>query len=351
MDCVRVDADARRVEMRHAPSEVVHVAALLLATEPSRRRSTHEPEQRQVAQPHPQEVEGQAGLDAQIRLPVVCAARIASTSIDQAFRLRVDLADLRDEADAGRPYSLVTLERWADENLTAAYVAFRKELGPLLLSLPLILRGRGRVFAAIRSHLASAPAIALRPMLEVTAALAVDLRQEFYPEFGALLACLVQLLRPTEVEQLEDVFSTLCYLFKYLLRQLLADLPAAFAAYRPLLAHATAHVREFAAESFAYLLRRLPAHALPRALRAAVLSHVGAGSAGARRGDRAPPLPRGARRRRAPALADARPPPRAPPRGAAGSVRPRRRARRRAARCALRGGGAHGRTHAPRPRR
>ena len=142
------------------------------------------------------------------------AQRVASTSIDQAFRLRVDLADLRDEADAGRPYSLVTLERWADENLTAAYVAFRKELGPLLLSLPLILRGRGRVFAAIRSHLASAPAIALRPMLEVTAALAVDLRQEFYPEFGALLACLVQLLRPTEVEQLEDVFSTLCYLFK-----------------------------------------------------------------------------------------------------------------------------------------
>ena len=206
------------------------------------------------------------------------AQRVASTNIDQAFRLRVDLADLRDEADAGRPYSLVTLERWADENLTAAYVAFRKELGPLLLSLPLILRGRSRVFAAIRSHLASAPAIALRPMLEVTAALAVDLRQEFYPEFGALLACLVQLLRPTEVEQLEDVFSTLCYLFKYLLRQLLADLPAAFAAYRPLLAHATAHVREFAAESFAYLLRRLPAHALPRALRAAVLSHVGAGS-------------------------------------------------------------------------
>ena len=60
------------------------------------------------------------------------AQRVASTSIDQAFRLRVDLADLRDEADAGRPYSLVTLERWADENLTAAYVAFRKELGRVL---------------------------------------------------------------------------------------------------------------------------------------------------------------------------------------------------------------------------
>ena len=48
-------------------------------------------------------------------------------------------------------------------------------------------------------------------------------------------------------------------LFKYLLRQLLADLPAAFDAYRPLLAHERPHVREFAAESFSYLLRRTPA--------------------------------------------------------------------------------------------
>ena len=34
-----------------------------------------------------------------------------------------------------------------------------------------------------------------------------------------------------------------------------ADLPAAFDAYRPLLAHPKEHVRDFAAESFAYLLR------------------------------------------------------------------------------------------------
>ena len=186
-------------------------------------------------------------------------------------------------------------------------------------------------------------------MLEVTAALAVDLRQEFYPELARCSRASSSCCGRRRSSKLEDVFSTLCYLFKYLLRQLLADLLAAFAAYRPLLAHATAHVREFAAESFAYLLRRLPATRC-RARCAPPSSSRRRRQPGARRGDRAPPLPRGAGRRRAPALADARPPPR-PPRRAAGSVRPRRRARRRVARCALRGGGAHGRAHAPRPRR
>jgi hypothetical protein len=92
----------------------------------------------------------------------------------------------------------------------------------------------------------------------------------------ALLATLAALLSPSDVQLLEDVFSTLCYLFKYLLRQLLADLPAAFGAYRPLLAHERAHVRDFAAESFSFLLRRLTASKLPSAVAHAILPHVGA---------------------------------------------------------------------------
>ena len=64
-------------------------------------------------------------------------------------------------------------------------------------------------------------------MLEVTAALAADLRQEFYPEFEALLGTLAALLSPSDVEQLEDVFSTLCYLFKCAARVALAA-PAVF---------------------------------------------------------------------------------------------------------------------------
>ena len=73
--------------------------------------------------------------------------------------------------------------------------------------------------------------MSLKPILEVTAAIAADLRQEFYRRVSAATDHARAAARRCDVEMLEDVFSTLCYLFKYTLRQLLADLPGAFAAY------------------------------------------------------------------------------------------------------------------------
>jgi hypothetical protein len=207
------------------------------------------------------------------------AQRVASVNIDIHHSLTGDRADEREISGSaldGVPLASTTLERWVELNCTAQFAAFQKEVRPMLLSVPLMLHKRDELFSALRRHLAVASAIALKPMLEVTAAVAADLRQEFYSEFPPLLATLAGLLSPKDVEMLEDVFSTLCYLFKYLMRQLLADLPAAFDAYRPLLAHEKSHVREFAAESFAYLLRRLPASKLPIAFTQALLPHVGA---------------------------------------------------------------------------
>jgi U3 small nucleolar RNA-associated protein 20 len=207
------------------------------------------------------------------------AQRVAAANIDVFHRLTADQADERellggDITDA--PLAMSTMERWTELNCTGAFKAFNKELSPMLLSVPLMLHRRAELFSALNRHLAAAPSMALKPMLEVTSAIAADLRQEFYAEFPALLATLAALLSPSDVQLLEDVFSTLCYLFKYLLRQLLADLPAAFGAYRPLLAHERAHVRDFAAESFSFLLRRLTASKLPSAVAHAILPHVGA---------------------------------------------------------------------------
>ncbi|KAL3930141.1 MAG: hypothetical protein SGPRY_001667 [Prymnesium sp.] len=224
--------------------------------------------------------------------------RISSVNIDIFHRLSTDEADLTTSADV--PLSASTLDRWVDLNCTKHFNDFRRELGPMLLSLPLILHKRELIFEAVRRHLLAAPSIALKPMLEVTAALAADLRHEFYSEFKPLLSTLASLLVPSDVEQLEDVFSTLCYLFnvhsfsrrplqpslpspekgcphrlRYLLKQLLADLPAAFDCYRPLLAHDRPHVREFAAESFAYLLRRLATAQLPAAVGHIMSQHAG----------------------------------------------------------------------------
>ena len=213
------------------------------------------------------------------------AQRVALVDIDVHHRLTADdLSEWRrpevagDSADPSQPFVLTMLQRWEELNITAPFIAFKREMEPLCLSVPLILHRRSHVFETVRRHLAAAPAISLKPMLETLAALAVDLRQEFYPEWASTLETLASMLRPTELEQLEDVFSTLCYLFKYLLKQLLADLPGAFNSFSPILAHEREHIRDFAAESFSYLLRRTSPGALGVALGAALWPHVGENS-------------------------------------------------------------------------
>lgn len=212
-----------------------------------------------------------ASSDGQRYVFQTFAARVASVNLDEVHR-RSDLLDLRED---GTTYAASTLERWVELNSTAQFKEFRAQLAPLLLTVPLILHRRSQIFDVIRAHLAEAPVLAIRPMLEVTAALAVDLRQEFYPEFPALLSCMAALLKPSDLELLEAVFTTICLLFQYLLRQLLADLPTVLAWYRDLLSHPKPHVRDFAAESFAYLLRQTPLSSLPSTLRATVVPHAG----------------------------------------------------------------------------
>lgn len=217
------------------------------------------------------------------------AQRLAGADIDVHHRLTADdMAEWRarelGEAAEGdeRPFALQTLERWEELNQTRPFKQFRKEMQPLLLSVPLILRRQTAVFALLAAHLARAPADALKPMLEVAAALAVDLRQEYTPHFGPLLRSLSALLSgpaASDVSSLEDIFTTVAYLLKYLLKYLLAELPATFAHYTPLLSHPKPHVRDFAAETFSFLVRQVPRAALSQALRAAVLPQVGVSAA------------------------------------------------------------------------
>jgi len=174
------------------------------------------------------------------------AQRVAGVDIDVHHKLTADdMAEWRarevgDETEGDeRPFSLQTLERWEELNTTLPFKRFKREMAPLLLSVPLLLRRRETVFADLTRHIVGAPTDALKPMLEVAAALAVDLRQEFAPFFGPLLQTLAGVLgaAASDVASLEDIFTTLAYLFKYLLRQLLADLPSVFSHYTALLSH------------------------------------------------------------------------------------------------------------------
>ena len=85
-----------------------------------------------------------------------------------------------------------------------------------------------------------------------------------HPLIGAVVS-LVNTLRP---EQTGEAFKSLSYIFKHLAEPLIADIDSLRKYYGPLLGHKRDFVRQFAAETFAPLIRRLPPKALQKHTRA-----------------------------------------------------------------------------------
>jgi len=96
--------------------------------------------------------------------------------------------------------------------------------------------------------------------------LARDLRHAFVPHFKDVLLTLCGLVDPKDPDGLEDIFTALGHLFKHLYKYLLPELPVLFDTYSRLISHPRQHVRHFAAESFAFLLRKLETPKLPEVL-------------------------------------------------------------------------------------
>lgn len=89
-------------------------------------------------------------------------------------------------------------------------------------------------------------------------ALARDLQKEFYEYFPDFLSIIIDLLETKDAEQLEHTFTALAYLFKFLWRYLIKNVDRAFDLLLPLLAESKPpYVNNFAAESFAYVVRKV----------------------------------------------------------------------------------------------
>ena len=105
-----------------------------------------------------------------------------------------------------------------------------------------------------------------------------DLQNDFYAYFPRVFGAITKLLDTQNTEILEWSFQTLSYLFKFLWRYMLKDLttiyrwnpPQALSVYQILTKHfvyrlysplfqqsAKEYIRNFAAESFAFLMRKI----------------------------------------------------------------------------------------------
>ena len=156
-----------------------------------------------------------------------------------------------------------TLVKCAELNCGAHFSDFKREAEPLCQSLPMLVLHQDKVLASLLERLVPEARHSLEALLRCLQALARDLRGDFAPSaFQRAAEALAALMRANEIarepEILEHVFQALAFMCKWLQRPLAGDLAQALRKTRALRRHPQAHVRVFAAQAVAFLLRVAP---------------------------------------------------------------------------------------------
>jgi U3 small nucleolar RNA-associated protein 20 len=88
--------------------------------------------------------------------------------------------------------------------------------------------------------------------------LARDIQGDFYPHFTAVFPVLVSVCLCHDPQLIQDGFSAIAHIFKFLWRHMLRDVENVYSLYSELLVQSQkSHIRQFAAESFGFLLRKV----------------------------------------------------------------------------------------------
>ncbi|CAJ0900983.1 2569_t:CDS:10 [Entrophospora sp. SA101] len=151
-----------------------------------------------------------------------------------------------------------SLESWKELNLTLHFKAFTREISNYCQSLPQLLYHKEKIVEILEKHLKVENSLALEPLLDLVTKFARDLELDFYPFFERIITVILPLTKHRNVETLEWTFNCIAYLFKYLLKQVTDNLCSTFKLMAPLLGkeYQKPYIQHFAAEAFAYLLRK-----------------------------------------------------------------------------------------------
>ncbi|XP_029350573.1 small subunit processome component 20 homolog isoform X2 [Echeneis naucrates] len=150
------------------------------------------------------------------------------------------------------------LTKWRDLNLTEHFKIFLKEVANKSQSFNMLVFHQNAIVESLKTHLAVKNSLAYQPLLDLVVQLARDLQADFYPHFPDFFILITSLLDTKDTEVLEWAFTCLSYLYKYLWRLMVKDMTNIYSLYSTLLAHKKEHIRKFAAESFSFLMRKVP---------------------------------------------------------------------------------------------
>uniref|UniRef100_A0A8C5X7Q8 UTP20 small subunit processome component n=1 Tax=Malurus cyaneus samueli TaxID=2593467 RepID=A0A8C5X7Q8_9PASS len=154
-------------------------------------------------------------------------------------------------------YFFEGLRKWKELNLTQHFVQFYKEVANKCQSFNQLVYYQNAVVQSLKTHLQVEGSLAYQPLLNLVVQLARDLQADFYPHFPDFFLAITKLLDTQDTELLEWAFTSLSYLYKYLWRLMVKDIHSIYSMYSTLLAHHKLHIRNFAAESFVFLMRKV----------------------------------------------------------------------------------------------
>uniref|UniRef100_A0A8C4U3G8 UTP20 small subunit processome component n=1 Tax=Falco tinnunculus TaxID=100819 RepID=A0A8C4U3G8_FALTI len=160
-------------------------------------------------------------------------------------------------AEEVETYFFEGLRKWRELNLTQHFVQFYNEVANKCQSFNQLVYYQSDIVQSLKTHLQVEGSLAYQPLLDLVAHLARDLQGDFYPHFHDFFLAIIKLLDTQDTELLEWAFTSLSYLYKYLWRLMVKDIHNIYSLYSTLLAHHKLHIRNFAAESFVFLLRKV----------------------------------------------------------------------------------------------
>ncbi|XP_054655986.1 small subunit processome component 20 homolog [Dunckerocampus dactyliophorus] len=182
------------------------------------------------------------------------AERLSNVNIDVIHR--IDRTG--SYAEEVETYFFEGLTKWRDLNLTENFTTFLKEVSNKSQSFNMLVFHQKFIVESLKTHLAVKSSLAYEPLLDLVVQLARDLQTDFYPHFPDFFTLITSMLDTKDTEVLEWAFTCLSYLYKYLWRLMVKDMVNIYSLYSTLLEHKKEHIRRFAAESFTYLMRKVP---------------------------------------------------------------------------------------------
>ncbi|ERE90078.1 putative small subunit processome component 20 like protein [Cricetulus griseus] len=181
------------------------------------------------------------------------AERLGNVNIDIIHRID-RTASYDEEVET---YFFEALLKWRELNLTEHFGKFYKEVIDKCQSFNQLVYHQNEIVQSLKTHLQIRNSFAYQPLLDLVVQLARDLQTDFYPHFEDFFLTVTSILETQDTELLEWAFTSLSYLYKYLWRLMVKDMSKIYSMYSTLLAHKKLHIRNFAAESFTFLMRKV----------------------------------------------------------------------------------------------